>query len=99
MPLDIRPDHLAMVRATLRRHVPDRAVWAFGSRATGKAKPHSDLDLCIIGATPLSYETSAHLRQDFSDSDIPYSVDVVDWATCSGEFRSIIERDKVVVQE
>lgn len=98
MPLDVRPDHLAAVSEILRRNVPDRAVWAFGSRATGKAKPTSDLDLCIVGETPLPYEVSAQLRQDFSDSDIPYTVDLVDWATCSAEFRAIIERDRVPVQ-
>jgi predicted nucleotidyltransferase len=98
MPLDVRPDHLTMVQAILRRNVPDHEVWAFGSRVTGKAKPTSDLDLCIIGTSPLPYETSARLRQDFSDSDIPYSVDLVDWATCSASFRCIIEQDKVVVQ-
>ena len=98
MPLDVRPDHLAVVQAILQRNVPDRAVWAFGSRVTGKAKPTSDLDLCIIGETALPYEVSARLRQDLSDSDVPYSVDVVDWATCSEGFRGIIERDRVVVQ-
>ena len=98
MPLDVRTDHLAMLQAILRRNVPDREVWAFGSRVTGKAKPASDLDLCIIGKSPLTYEASAQLRQDFSDSDIPYSVDLVDWATCSASFRRIIEQDKLVVQ-
>lgn len=98
MPLDVRFDHFAAMQAILRRNVPDREVWAFGSRVTGKAKPISDLDLCIVGATPLPYETSARLRQDFSDSDIPYPVDVVDWATCSASFRRIIEQDRVVVQ-
>ena len=99
MPLDVRPDHLAAVNEILRRNVPDRAVWAFGSRVTGKTKPTSDLDLCIAGETPLSYEVSARLRQDFSDSDIPYTVDTVDWATCSAGFRAIIERDRVAVQD
>lgn len=98
MPLDVRPDHLAVVRAILQRNVPDHVVWAFGSRVTGKAKSTSDLDLCVVGETPLPYETSARLKQDLSDSDIPYSVDVVDWATCSAGFRGIIERDRVVVQ-
>ena len=98
MPLDLRPDHLAMVQTILRRNVPDREVWAFGSRVTGKTKPTSDLDLCITGTSPLSYETSARLRQDFSDSDLPYPVDLVDWATCSASFRGIIEQDKMVVQ-
>lgn len=99
MPLDVRPDHLAIVRAILRRNLPGREVWAFGSRVVGTAKDTSDLDLCVIGETPLPYEISALLRQDFSESDIPYPVDVVDWATTSESFRTIIEQDKVVVQE
>ncbi len=97
--LDVRPDHLEMVRAILRRHVPDREVWAFGSRVAGNAKKTSDLDLCVIGDTPLAYEISARLRLDFSESDIPYPVDVVDWATASESFREVIRGDRVVVQE
>jgi len=99
MPLDVRPDHLAMVQAILRRHVPGREVWAFGSRVAGTARATSDLDLCVVGEVPLPYETRARLRYDFSGSDVPYTVDVVDWATTSGSFRKIIEEDKVVVQE
>jgi len=98
MPLDVRPDHLEMVRAILRRRVPEREVWAFGSRVEGSARKTSDLDLCVVGETPMSYETSARLRHDFSESDIPYAIDVVDWATTSESFREIIRRDKVVVQ-
>jgi type I restriction enzyme S subunit len=99
MPLDLRPDYLAMVQTILRRHVPDREVWAFGSRVTGAAGPTSDLDLCVIGQTPLSLETAAHLRMDFSESDLPYLVDLVDWTRTSPAFRRIIEADKLVVQE
>jgi type I restriction enzyme S subunit len=39
------------------------------------------------------------IAEDFSDSDLPWKVDVVDWATTAESFRKIIERDKVVVQE
>jgi len=99
MPLDLRPDHLEMVKAILQRQVPDREVWAFGSRAKGGAKRTSDLDLCVIGQTPLPYETSAHLRMDFSGSDIPYVVDLVDWATTDPGFRRIIEAERIVVQD
>ena len=35
----------------------------------------------------------------FSESDLPYRVDVVDWAKTDAGFRKIIERDRVVVQE
>jgi len=95
--IDIHPDHLAIVREILHKHVPQYAVWAFGSRVTGKARRFSDLDLAIITDKPLSLDVSASLRDDFSESDLPWKVDVVDWATTSDTFRAIIARDKVVV--
>ncbi len=98
-PVDMCPEHWAIVRDILRRHVPQHEVWAFGSRATGKAKPFSDLDLAIITETPLPLDVSAALADDFSASDLPWKVDMVDWARTSEAFRRIIERDKVVVQK
>ena len=86
-----------IVRATLRRHVPERAVWAFGSRVKGGAKPFSDLDLAVLGDEPLPLLTQAALAEDFSESDLPWKVDVVDWATTSERFRAIIEDSHVVL--
>lgn len=97
--IDIRPDHWEMVRDILQKHVPQHEVWAFGSRAKWAAKEFSDLDLAVIGNKPLSLDVSAALSDEFSESDLPYRVDVVDWATTSESFRKIIERDKVVVQK
>lgn len=97
--IDIRPDHWAIVRDILHRSVPHYAVWAFGSRAKWTAKPYSDLDLAIVTDTPLPLSVSGALADDFSESDLPWKVDIVDWATTSESFRQIIERDKVVVQE
>ncbi|MDO9003397.1 MAG: restriction endonuclease subunit S [Aquabacterium sp.] len=96
--IDIRPDHWAIVQGILQKHVPQCEVWAFGSRAKWTAKPYSDLDLAVIGYQPLPLEVSAALADDFSESDLPWKVDVVDWATTSETFRKIIDRDKVVVQ-
>jgi len=96
--IDIQPEHWAIVKAILTRHVPDRAVWAFGSRARSKAKPYSDLDLAILGEQPLGLDLSAALVDDFRESDLPWKVDVVDWATTSESFRRIIEQDRVVLQ-
>ena len=97
--IDIRPDHWDIVRDILQKHVPHYAVWAFGSRAKWTAKQYSDLDLAIITDQPLSLDTSASLADDFSESDLPWKVDIVDWAATSESFRKVIELDKVVVQE
>ena len=97
-PIDVRPDHWEIVRRILRRHVPEHDVWAFGSRAGGRAKTYSDLDLAVISDRPLSLAVSAALADDFSESDLPWKVDIVDWATTSESFRKIIEESTVVVQ-
>ena len=99
MLLDIRPDHLKIVQEILERIIPDREVWAFGSRVKGTAKGTSDLDLVVIGENPLDFQTVGGLREAFSESNIPYKVDMVDWATIGETFREIIRKDKVVIQK
>ncbi|MXX73094.1 MAG: restriction endonuclease subunit S [Gemmatimonadetes bacterium] len=96
--VDLRPDHWAIVREALRRHVPDRQVLAFGSRATWTAKDYSDLDLAVMGEEPLSLRTSSALDEALGDSDLPFKVDVVDWARTDDGFRAIIRRHGVTVQ-
>lgn len=96
--MDIRPEHLHIVREILQKHVPDHEVWAFGSRVTGTARKYSDLDLCVISDQPLGLGVKGDLLDDFIESDLPWKVDVVDWATTSESFRKIIERKKVVLQ-
>lgn len=96
--IDIRPKHWDIVRSILLKHVPQYEVWAFGSRAKLTAKPYSDLDLAVITEQPLPLRTSANLSDDFSESDLPWKVDIVDWATTRASFRKIIERDRVAVQ-
>ena len=96
--IDIRPDHLQIVQDILQKHVPNHEVWAFGSRVKWTAKQYSDLDLCVISDQPLDYLVSGGLKDDFSESDLPWKVDVVDWATTSASFRKIIEGGKAVLQ-
>lgn len=97
-PIDIRPDHWAIVRDILKRHVPDCDVWAFGSRAGWTAKPYSDLDLAVSCAAPLTLQKLGALRDAFSESDLPWKVDVVDLTTVDAAFRKIIEAQKVDLQ-
>ena len=96
--IDIAPTDWRIVRDILRKHVPDREVWAFGSRANRTARTYSDLDLAVITDTPLSFEISGALAEDFSESDLPFRVDIVDWARTEEAFRRIIDKDKVVLQ-
>lgn len=95
----ITPEQWVIVSTILDRHVADKAVWAFGSRATRTAKPYSDLDLAIIGETALPLSLVAAMEHDFTESDLPFRVDLVDWATSSPAFREIIESHRVVLSK
>ncbi len=89
--LDLALAHLDEVRRILQLHVPGRTVRAFGSRVQGTAKPFSDLDLAVIGDTPLDFRTLAALKDAFAESNLPFRVDVLDWAASSEAFKVIIE--------
>jgi amidophosphoribosyltransferase len=93
--LQIAPEEVAIVLSILQARIPDRPVWAFGSRTNGKARRRSDLDLAVGGNEPLSLRVRTELAEDFDQSDLPYRVDVIDLATITPEFRSRVEADFV----
>ena len=97
MALDLEPRHLDEVRRILARHAPGVRAWAFGSRAAGKARRFSDLDVALEGEGGIALETLSHLRSAFSDSGLPIKVDVVDWNALDPEFRAVIETRRVAL--
>lgn len=98
--LDLTPEQLEVTRAILRRRVPGVPVWAFGSRVTGKARKYSDLDLAVGNDRPLPLAVLAELENDFSESDLGFRVDVVDWVSANEEFKAAVgERMELVVVE
>ncbi len=89
---------LQLVCRILRKHVPGYPVWAFGSRVHGRnLKPFSDLDLAVISERPLRLDDLIAVRRAFSESDLPFRVDVVDYAAADVGFRSIIRAEHEVV--
>lgn len=96
--LDLGENEYEIVRAILKQNLPDTEVRAFGSRVTGRARPYSDLDLVIMTQTSMPLSELAALREAFSESDLPWKVDLVDWASTSANFRAIINQDNVVIQ-
>jgi type I restriction enzyme S subunit len=96
--IDVQPEQWAIVERILRRRIPRFEVWAFGSRARRTAKKYSDLDLCVVADEALGLDLQAQLAEDFAESDLPWKVDLVDWANTSEAFRQIIRSHRVVVQ-
>ena len=98
--VEIQHKDLAIVKKILRLHVPSFEVRAFGSRVHKKnLKPFSDLDIVIMTSTPLAPNCLGHLQEDFSQSVLPFKVDVVDWSEISDSFRQVIDQDFEVIHE
>lgn len=93
---DLPAEDRRLVLETLRANLP-RSVkaWVFGSRATGRAGRFSDLDLAIDCGRPLSLDEAARLREAFSESDLSYRVDFVDWRSIDHRFRELIAAERV----
>jgi predicted nucleotidyltransferase len=95
--IDVSLAHLTLVKKILSRYVPDLTVWVFGSRVRGKVKKYSDLDLVLMTDNPLSLEKMTALQDAFSESDLPWRVDVVDWSRLDKSFQKVIsERHEVL---
>lgn len=88
----------SIVSGILKKYLSQYSVWAFGSRVRQTHKPFSDLDIVVVNDEPLSITTMAELSEAFSESDLPWKVDVVDWASISEGFRKNIHADKVQLQ-
>ena len=95
-PVDIRADHLEIVQDILRTHLPAGfEVWVFGSRANWTTKDSSDLDLAVEGDASLDHGVMVGLEIAFEESDLPYTVDVVDLNLVDARFKQIVEMQRV----
>ena len=96
----VAPNHLETVCSILGEHLPGYEVWAFGSRANGSAvREFSDLDLAVMTEVPLDTLVLADLKEAFTESDLPFKVDVIDWATTSERFQAIVRKRYQVIQQ
>jgi predicted nucleotidyltransferase len=75
----------------VRRILADQEeAFIFGSRAKGNHRQFSDLDICIKNATAVPDHVLSMLKSAFQESDLPYTVDIVDFNKISDDFRSLI---------
>jgi predicted nucleotidyltransferase len=93
--IDVPTDHRQLVLDILRAHLPQSTkAWVFGSRATGRARRYSDLDPAIDSGRQLTLDETARLSAAFSDSDLPYRVDFVDWRGIDDRWRRKIATER-----
>lgn len=74
----VSPNVLAELRAVFSRYPTVERVLLFGSRATGFAKPGSDIDLAVI-APGMSQREFSRLWNELEDLPLVYTFDILHW--------------------
>ncbi len=67
-------------------------VFIFGSRAIGNGRKFSDIDIGIKSSREIDLLLLSDLQEAFEESDIPYTVDVVDFSQVSDRFRELAKQ-------
>lgn len=78
MKYGLTPKQLQEIESILRACPEVQSVWLFGSRALDTYKEASDIDLAVKG--PLGNKTLLRLKDAFEESDLPFFVDLVEYA-------------------
>lgn len=79
-----------LILSMINEFLPKTKIYAFGSRVNNTAQKYSDLDLALDMGEPIGLLILSNLEESFSESDIPYKVDLVDFQRVTEEFQNII---------
>jgi predicted nucleotidyltransferase len=96
--LNLSDDWLQEIKAILANHIPEATAYVFGSRVTGKAKQWSDCDIVLLTQTPIDWHQLEHLKDAFSESNLPIMVDLSDWSTLPPFLQEKIKQQHVQIQ-
>jgi predicted nucleotidyltransferase len=95
--LALTDDQRALLRSILDATVPGAKVVVFGSRATGRARPFSDVDLLVLEPQRLTWQQRTALLDALEASVLPFRVDVVEAADLPDRMRTRIEAEAVAL--
>ena len=94
----LKTSELDLVRKILADSIPDLEVWAFGSRVHGRQlKEFSDLDLVVFSQKGQLLDLGV-LRENLTDSDLPFTVDVSSWTQLPDWLQQEILQEHVILQ-
>ena len=99
-PEGLEPELKAKIIRLCKAIVPDAAIWLYGSRARGKYREFSDIDLALDAGKPINFNTIAELKEILAASDIAYRFDIVDFNSISDEaFKNAVKKEMILWQK
>lgn len=67
-------------------------VFIFGSRALDTGRKFSDIDIGIESKKEVPDRVLSDIQEAFEESDIPFTVDVVDFSNLSERFKKVAQQ-------
>lgn len=82
--------------AVISALMPDVKIYLFGSRARGSNNPKADIDIALDGGKPLPTIDVDEVKSMLRESNIMYSIDIVDMYQVSDTMRNEILKERVI---
>ena len=91
--------HKKMLEDLFHKYLPGVEVWAYGSRVKGKSHEGSDLDLVLRGSNleKIKFSQFMDMQEALTDSNIPFLVEIKDWAEIPKHFHEEIQKNYYVL--
>ena len=93
--IDVEPVYFNELKSILKKYFRNKKILIYGSRAKGNAHHGSDIDIAVFGDSVISIEKLSFIDEEFSESDIPYTVNLVDAGRIDDSFRQVIIKEGV----
>ncbi len=72
------------------------SLYVYGARAKSSQQKFSELDLCIIDET-VSESIIAQLKEEFEESNLSITVDIISWFDTQDKFQNLIEKNLTIL--
>ncbi len=91
MKFGLEKRHLDFILQVLQKNIPQANFYIFVSRAKGNHKEYSDIDIAVkLEKETISADILGKILMEFSDSTLPYEVDVIDLNAIDDKFKNLI---------
>ena len=87
---------MRLLKKIIKKHIPGKKIWAYGSRAKGKAGEKSDLDLAVFDCSESQIYS---LKEALEESDLLISVDILGWESIPDSFKANIKERYIELQK
>ncbi|OEJ13151.1 DNA polymerase subunit beta [Brachyspira hampsonii] len=97
--ISLTENEIQIIKDILKKHIKYGKAYLFGSRVKGTNKKFSDIDIVIDINIKLSLNEISRIKDDFEESDLIYSADIIDYNAIDDSFKIIIDNEKVLIYE